>query len=81
MTCRPDDLLVHPGRIRDGGLGPGRPTRFANEVMRGDIIKTMHRATANGRDRAAGDFAIEGTPASPTLGRRSSRTGTKVKQL
>ena len=41
--------------------------------MRGDIIKRMHRAMAADRDRAAGDFAIEGTPTAPIPGRLVGR--------
>ncbi len=41
--------------------------------LRGDIIKTMHRALANGPDRADFEFAIEGTPTSPILGRLVER--------
>jgi len=39
--------------------------------MRGDIIKTMHRAfTERGQDRGVGDYAIDAAPsASPILGR------------
>ena len=39
--------------------------------LRGDIIKTMHRAfTAQGHDRGIGDYVIEtGTAASPIIGR------------
>lgn len=43
--------------------------------MRGDIIKTMHRAfTERGEDRGIGDFAIEtGEEASPIIGRLVDR--------
>lgn len=41
--------------------------------MRGDIIKRMHRAIGADRNRAAGDFAIEGTPTAPILGRLVER--------
>lgn len=41
--------------------------------MRGDIIKRMHRAMGADRERAAGDFAIEGTPTAPILGRLVER--------
>lgn len=41
--------------------------------MRGDIIRTMHRAMAGGPERAAADFVIEGTPAAPVLGRLVAR--------
>jgi len=41
--------------------------------LRGDIIKRMHRAMAEGPERAAGDFAIEGTPTAPILGRLVER--------
>ncbi|SDG07184.1 relaxase/mobilization nuclease domain-containing protein [Sulfitobacter delicatus] len=41
--------------------------------MRGDIIKRMHRAMGADRERAADDFAIEGTPTAPILGRLVER--------
>ena len=38
--------------------------------MRGDIIKTMHRAfTERGQDRGVADYVIEGEPGSPIIGR------------
>jgi type IV secretory pathway VirD2 relaxase len=38
--------------------------------MRGDIIKTMHRAFAKrGQDRGIADYVIETTPSSPIVGR------------
>jgi type IV secretory pathway VirD2 relaxase len=41
--------------------------------MRGDIIKTMHRAVAGHGERAAGDFAIDAEPAEPIIGRLAAR--------
>jgi type IV secretory pathway VirD2 relaxase len=42
-----------------------------NLGMRGDIIKTMHRAfTQRGQDRGVSDYVIDsGTPSSPIIGR------------
>jgi type IV secretory pathway VirD2 relaxase len=38
--------------------------------MRGDIIKTMHRAfTERGQDRGVADYVIDGQPGSPIIGR------------
>ncbi|GAA0738501.1 DUF3363 domain-containing protein [Sphingobium sp. SA2] len=38
--------------------------------IRGDIIKTMHRAfTERGQDRGVADYVIEGEPGSPIIGR------------
>lgn len=38
--------------------------------MRGDIIKTMHRAfTERGQDRGVADYVINGSPGSPIIGR------------
>lgn len=41
--------------------------------QRGDLIERMHRALGADRHRAAGDFAIEGTPTAPILGRLVER--------
>lgn len=54
-------------------LKPGAENTLRDLGQRGDIIKTMHRALANGPDRADYDFAIEGTPATPILGRLVER--------
>ncbi|MGC9420255.1 MAG: relaxase/mobilization nuclease domain-containing protein, partial [Rhodovulum sp.] len=54
-------------------LRPGAEATLRDLGLRGDIIKTMHRALAGGPDRAATDFAIEGTPEAPILGRLVER--------
>ena len=54
-------------------LKPNAEDTLRELGMRGDIIKTMHRAMADEPERAAADFAIEGTSASPTLGRLVER--------
>jgi type IV secretory pathway VirD2 relaxase len=54
-------------------LKPNAEDTLRELGMRGDIIKRMHRAMGADRDRAAGDFAIEGTPAAPILGRLVER--------
>ena len=54
-------------------LKPNAKDTLRELGMRGDIIKRMHRAMGANRDRAAGDFAIEGTPAAPILGRLVER--------
>lgn len=42
--------------------------------MRGDIIKTMHRAfTERGQDRGVADYVIDGGPGSPLIGRLVDR--------
>jgi type IV secretory pathway VirD2 relaxase len=54
-------------------LKPNAEDTLRELGMRGDIIKRMHRAMGADRDREAGDFAIEGTPAAPILGRLVER--------
>ena len=54
-------------------LKPGAERTLRDLGVRGDIIKTMHRAMAGGPERAATDFIIEGTPAAPMLGRLVAR--------
>jgi type IV secretory pathway VirD2 relaxase len=54
-------------------LKPGAEATLRDLGMRGDIIKTMHRAMASGPERATSDFVIEGTPAAPVLGRLVAR--------
>ena len=54
-------------------LKPNAEDTLRELGMRGDIIKTMHRALASGPQRPAADFAIESLPASPTLGRLVER--------
>ncbi|MEX3014043.1 relaxase/mobilization nuclease domain-containing protein [Gymnodinialimonas hymeniacidonis] len=54
-------------------LKPGVEKTLSELGLRGDIIKTMHRALANGPDRADFEIAIEGTPTAPILGRLVER--------
>ena len=54
-------------------LKPGAQQTLRELSIRGDIIKTMHRAMAGGPDRAQTDFAIEDTPHAPVLGRLVER--------
>lgn len=54
-------------------LKPGAEQTMRELSMRGDIIKTMHRAMADGPQRAHTDFAIEDTPGVPVLGRLVAR--------
>ncbi|MFV1876411.1 relaxase/mobilization nuclease domain-containing protein [Nioella sp.] len=54
-------------------LKPSAEDTLRELGMRGDIIKRMHRAMGADRNRAAGDFAIEGTPTAPILGRLVER--------
>ena len=54
-------------------LKPNAEDTLRELGMRGDIIKRMHRAMGADRHRAAGDFAIEGTPTAPILGRLVER--------
>lgn len=54
-------------------LKPSAEDTLRELGLRGDIIKRMHRAMGADRDRAAGDFAIEGTPNAPILGRLVER--------
>tara|TARA_R110000787_G_scaffold107700_4_gene215828 strand:+ start:1043 stop:2797 length:1755 start_codon:yes stop_codon:yes gene_type:complete len=54
-------------------LKPNAEDTLRELGFRGDIIKRMHRAMGADRNRAAGDFAIEGTPPAPILGRLVER--------
>nr|WP_299657009.1 DUF3363 domain-containing protein [uncultured Tateyamaria sp.] len=54
-------------------LKPNAEDTLRELGMRGDIIKQMHRAVGADRNRAAADFAIEGTPTAPILGRLVKR--------
>jgi type IV secretory pathway VirD2 relaxase len=54
-------------------LKPNAEDTLRELGMRGDIIKRMHRAMGADRERAAGDFAIEGTPTALILGRLVER--------
>ena len=54
-------------------LKPNAEDTLRELGMRGDIIKRMHRAMGAERHRAAADFAIEGTPTAPILGRLMER--------
>jgi type IV secretory pathway VirD2 relaxase len=54
-------------------LKPGAEATLRDLGLRGDIIKTMHRAMASGPQRATSDFVIEGMPAAPVLGRLVAR--------
>ncbi|MBJ3764566.1 DUF3363 domain-containing protein [Maribius pontilimi] len=54
-------------------LRPDAERTLRDLALRGDIIKTMHRAMAGGPERAQTDFAIEGVPTEPLLGRLADR--------
>ena len=54
-------------------LKPNAEDTLRELGMRGDVMKRMHRAMGAERHRAAGDFAIEGTPTAPILGRLMER--------
>ncbi|MEQ8451141.1 MAG: DUF3363 domain-containing protein [Nitratireductor sp.] len=86
-NCEPRRLMI--GRLQHlekmglaSPAGPGEwmvgldaERKLRDLGMRGDIIKTMHRAfTERGQDRGIGDFAIEtGEEASPIIGRLMDR--------
>jgi len=53
-------------------LRPGMEETLRDLAIRGDIIKTMHRAI-QGQTRAASDFAIQAAPSEPILGRLVER--------
>ncbi len=53
-------------------LRPGMEETLRDLAIRGDMIKTMHRAMG-GQTRAASDFAIQAAPAKPILGRLVGR--------
>ncbi|MEJ6394555.1 DUF3363 domain-containing protein [Gymnodinialimonas sp. 2305UL16-5] len=57
-------------------LKPGMEETLREMAVRGDIIKTMHRALSEqtrGQARAQSDFAIEGQPDNPILGKLVDR--------
>lgn len=53
-------------------LKPGMEDTLRDLAIRGDIIKTMHRAMG-GQARASSDFAIESQPSEPILGKLVER--------
>ena len=53
-------------------LKPGLEDTLRDLAIRGDIIKTMHRAMG-GHARASSDFAIEAEPSEPILGKLVER--------
>ncbi len=54
-------------------LKPGAEETLRDLAIRGDIIKTMHRAMGAGAERPLTDFAIEAQPSEPILGRLVDR--------
>ena len=54
-------------------LKPGGEETLRDLAMRGDIIKTMHRAMGAGAERPLTDFAIQAQPSEPILGRLIDR--------
>ena len=54
-------------------LKPGAEDTLRDLAIRGDIIKTMHRAMGAGAERPLTDFAIEAQPSEPILGRLVDR--------
>ena len=54
-------------------LKPGAEETLRALGLRGDIIKTMHRAMAGGPERPLSDFAVENEPAEPILGKLVER--------
>jgi type IV secretory pathway VirD2 relaxase len=54
-------------------LRPGLEQTLREMADRGDIIRTMHRALADGPARAQTDFAMEASPVKPILGRLVER--------
>ena len=54
-------------------LKPGAEETLRDLAMRGDIIKTMHRAMGAGAERPLTDFAIQAEPSEPILGRLVDR--------
>ncbi|WP_273281686.1 relaxase/mobilization nuclease domain-containing protein [Pseudooceanicola atlanticus] len=67
--------LAAPAGSGEWMVGLEAERKLRDLGMRGDIIKTMHRAfTERGQDRGIGDFAIEaGDEASPIIGRLVDR--------
>lgn len=67
--------LASPAGPGEWMVGLEAERKLRDLGMRGDIIKTMHRAfTERGQDRGIGDFAIEtGEEASPIIGRLVDR--------
>ena len=54
-------------------LKPGAEDTLRELAIRGDIIKTMHRAMGAGAERPLADFAIQAEPSEPILGRLVDR--------
>ncbi|MBO6756388.1 MAG: DUF3363 domain-containing protein [Roseibium sp.] len=54
-------------------LKPGAEDTLRHLAIRGDIIKTMHRAMSGGAERPLADFAIQSEPSEPILGRLVDR--------
>ena len=54
-------------------LKPGLEEQLRSLSIKGDIIKTMHRAMRNRDERALGDYAIHDRPAEPIVGRLADR--------
>ena len=54
-------------------LKTGAEETLRDLAMRGDIIKTMHRAMSAGAERPLSEFAIEAEPSAPILGRLIDR--------
>ena len=54
-------------------LKPEAETTLRDLALRGDIVRTMHRAMADGPARPLADFAIEDVPEAPILGRLVER--------
>ncbi|MEM8821359.1 MAG: DUF3363 domain-containing protein [Pseudomonadota bacterium] len=54
-------------------LKPGMEETLRDLAICGDIIKTMHRAMGRDHARSQGDFAIEGHPVDPILGKLIDR--------
>jgi type IV secretory pathway VirD2 relaxase len=63
--------LAAPAGPAEWMIQPDAETRLRDLAMRGDIIKTMHRAfTARGQDRGVADYVIDGDGAqAPIIGR------------
>jgi type IV secretory pathway VirD2 relaxase len=63
--------LATPAGSAEWMIQPDTEPRLRDLAMRGDIIKTMHRAfTSRGQDRGIADYVIDGdAAASPIIGR------------
>jgi type IV secretory pathway VirD2 relaxase len=79
MSGRDDEVLVRPGRVRDGGRGAGKPQSFVGQVMRA-VRKAGHTGPGFGRGASGrgGGFG-RGRAATAALALRSPQRRVVIK--